>query len=70
MKKRHRVIDPRKARAAAQGGLLNYAAPYPPPEKTCTTCQLPRYSIDNSGVCGPCRIKWYEKPGATDKTTT
>lgn len=65
-KKRHRVIDPRKARAAAMGGLLNYAAPYPPPEKTCTKCQLPRYSIDNSGVCGPCRIKRYENPGASN----
>ena len=28
-------------------------------------CELPRYSIDNSGVCGPCRIKKYAvKPEA------
>lgn len=40
-KKRHKVIDPAKTRAAAQGGVLNYAAPYPPPEKTCTKCELP-----------------------------
>ena len=60
-KKRHRVIDPAKARAATQGGLLNYAAPYPPPEKTCSKCELPRYTVDASGVCGPCRIKRYEK---------
>ena len=59
MKKRHRTIDPAKARAATGGGLSNYAEPYPPPEKTCTACQLPRYSIDDSGVCGPCRIKKY-----------
>jgi hypothetical protein len=56
-KKRHRVIDPRKARAAAQGGLLNYAAPYPAPEKTCAVCQLPRYSVDGTAICGPCRVK-------------
>jgi hypothetical protein len=57
MKKRHRTINPAKARAAALGGLLNYGGPYTPPEKICTACQLPRYSVDNSGVCGPCRVK-------------
>lgn len=67
-KKRHRTIDPQKARAAAKGGLLNYAAPYPPPEKTCAACQLPRYSIDASGMCGPCRLSRYDhkKPGVSD----
>ena len=67
MKKRHRVIDPRKAGAAAGGDPGWYAgivleAPYPPPEKCCGKCQLPCYSVDDSGVCGPCRVKGYEKP--------
>jgi hypothetical protein len=67
LKKRHKVIDPRKARAATQGGLLNYAAPYPSPEKTCAACQLPRYSVNATGICGPCRVKMFAvKPGVSD----
>lgn len=66
IRKRHRVIDPRKARAAAMGGMLNHAAPYPSPEKCCGKCQLPRYSVDASGVCDPCRVTKHEKPGVAE----
>ena len=53
-KKRHRTIDPRKARAAAGGGLPFYH-PYPSPTKCCGRCKQERYSVDNSGTCGYCR---------------
>jgi hypothetical protein len=51
-RKRHRVIDPAKARAAAGGGFYS---PTPVPEKCCGKCQQPRYSVDDSGTCGYCR---------------
>jgi len=53
-KKRHRVIDPAKARAAAGGGSSFYP-PDPPPEKCCGKCEQLRYSVDDTGTCGYCR---------------
>ena len=58
-KKRHKFIDPMKARAAAQGGLLNYS--YPQSEKRCAMCDQLRYSVDATGVCGPCRVDKYDR---------
>ena len=55
-KKRHRTIDPQKARAAAQGGLVEYI----PTDKICSMCDKPRYSVDRTGMCGPCRVGKYD----------
>jgi hypothetical protein len=66
MKKRHRVIDPKKARLAAMGGLVNYTGQYIPAEKRCTMCELMRYSVDRTGLCGPCRTGKYDKPSPSN----
>ncbi len=53
-RKRHRVINPAKAHAAAAGGIGFYS-PSPGSAKCCGKCQQPRYSVDDTGTCGYCR---------------
>lgn len=64
MKKRHRRIDPARARLATGGGIAAYQ--YPVQGKRCSVCEQDRYSVDTTGVCGPCRVKGYERPGASN----
>jgi len=53
--KRHKTIDPAKARLAAGGGI--HPHPYPAPEKCCGKCKNLRYSVDDAGMCGYCRAE-------------
>ena len=56
-----------KTRAAAQGGHLNYSSQYIPTDRVCTMCEKPRYSVDRTGMCGPCRVGKYDHtPGASN----
>jgi hypothetical protein len=59
-KKRHRVIDPRKARAAAGGGGGSFYDRIMPSEATRTACSKCRtYStlIGADGECLKCRLQ-------------
>lgn len=65
-RKRHRVIDPAKARLATGGGIAAYQ--YPVQGKRCSVCEQSRYSVDATGVCGPCRVGKYDhKPGVANE---
>ena len=50
-RKRHCVIDPAKARAAAGGGLA-FIPPTPLPRKYCGRCEQPRCTVNDADVCG------------------
>jgi hypothetical protein len=62
-KRRYKFIDPQRARLATGGGITLH--PYTVQGKRCAVCEQERYSVDATGICGPCRVGKYDqkKPG-------
>ena len=59
-KKRHRTIDPRKARAAAGGGGGSFYDRIVPAEASrtaCSKCGIPSTLIGADGECLRCRLE-------------
>lgn len=54
MKKRHRVIDPSKAAAAALGSSFYFHIPEPERQR-CERCGEQRINVDKDGVCCYCK---------------